>query len=97
MSSYSSSCDDIHYYQNAMSKHNALKSLISDYEENEYYKQQKSFKSYNFYVCLCLLVFVIAISYSALYLYEYYHPEMFDIISNCTNATNTTYSKSYFY
>ena len=95
MSSYSSSCDDIHYYQNAMCRHNALKSLISDLNDDQHYKQQKNFKCYNFSVCLYLLLFIIAISYSALYLYEYYHPEMFHIISNYTNATNTTDIKNY--
>ena len=91
MSSYSSSCDDIHYYQNAIAKHNALKSLICEFNnDDEHYKQQQKLKNYNFYVCLCLLVFIIAISYSALYLYEYYHPEMFHIINNSTNHTNIT-------
>ena len=32
MSTYSSSCDDVHYYQDDMVNHNALKNLISDYE-----------------------------------------------------------------
>ena len=85
---YSSSSDDAHYYQDALANHNVLKNLISDYEENEYYKEQKKFKNYNCYVCLCLILFVAGISYSALYLYEYYHPEMLHIDSNHTNHTH---------
>ena len=91
---YSSSSDDAHYYQDALANHNVLKNLISDYEENKYYKEQnKKFKCYNCYVCLYLLLFIIAISYSALYLYEYYNPEMLHIDSNHTNHTNSTKMK----